>query len=226
MHAYNHSRLVGTVGRSLLHNVDMWQYRHNCCNIGRTRDRLGQMQGKCNQLCPLAGSVGIYHSSRSAEGARLVVCNADRLSCVVGLVECVVGWTCSRCYQLVHLGCHAARAKTKKQVSGVSLLKIDAEKKCPRSPGPPASNAPKIVQGNIANTLISLLDEKKQQQILCFFYQNHQKRPRGVPLPSTLIIFYQNDPYDLITQGIIKEIMPKDHLLMKISLTAAITPKP
>ena len=122
------------------------------------------------------------------------------------------------------LGCHAARAKTKKQVSGVSLLKNRCRKKCPRSPGPPASNAPKIVQGNIANTLISLLDEKKQQQILCFFYQNHQKRPRGVPLPSTLIIFYQNDPYDLITQGIIKEIMPKDHLLMKISLTAAITP--
>ena len=113
MHAYSHSRLVGAVGQSLLHNVDMWQYRHNCCNIGRTRDRLGQMQDKCNQLCPLAGSVGIYHSSRSAEGANLVVCSADRLSCVVDLVECVVGWTCSRCYQLVH--CSESKIKISTQ---------------------------------------------------------------------------------------------------------------
>ena len=158
MHAYNHSRLVGTVGRSLLHNVDMWQYS---CNIGRTRDRLGQMQGKCNQLCPLAGSVGIYHSSRSAEGARLVVCSAGRLSCVVDLVECVVGWACSRCYQLVHPGCHAARAKTKKQVSDVSLLKNRCRKKCPRSPGPPASTALKLIQGNAANCAVAFPSEKK-----------------------------------------------------------------
>jgi hypothetical protein len=50
MHAYSHSRLVGAVGRSLLHNVDVWQYRHNCCNIGHTRDRLGQMQGKASAI--------------------------------------------------------------------------------------------------------------------------------------------------------------------------------